>query len=77
MLSIANEVDPLIFCCICFVCDTNHVLPIGGHFQELKIFSEKARPPRMKPLHYKFEFSYIVKGPLLEPLFIAHVLGAL
>ena len=25
MLSIANEVDLLIFCCVCFVCDTNHV----------------------------------------------------
>jgi len=23
MLSIANEVDPLIFCCVCFVCNTN------------------------------------------------------
>ena len=23
MLSIANEVDSLIFCCVCFVCDTN------------------------------------------------------
>ena len=23
MLSIANEVDPLIFCCVCLVCDTN------------------------------------------------------
>ena len=23
MLSIANEVDPLIFLCICFVCETN------------------------------------------------------
>ena len=23
MLSIANEVDPLIFLCVCFVCDTN------------------------------------------------------
>ena len=23
MLSSANEVDPLIFCCVCFVCDTN------------------------------------------------------
>ena len=23
MLSIVNEVDPLIFCCVCFICDTN------------------------------------------------------
>ena len=23
MLSIVNEVDPLIFCCVCFVCNTN------------------------------------------------------
>ena len=27
MLSIANEVDPLIYWCICFVCDTNYVFP--------------------------------------------------
>ena len=25
MLSIANEVDLLIFCCVYFVCNTNHV----------------------------------------------------
>ena len=29
MLSIANEVDSLIFCCVCFVCDTNYVFPTG------------------------------------------------
>ena len=27
MLSIANEVDPLLFRYMCFVCDTNHVFP--------------------------------------------------
>ena len=27
MLSSANEVDPLIFCYICFVCDTNMCFP--------------------------------------------------
>ena len=27
MLSIANEVDLLIFHCVCFVCNTNHVFP--------------------------------------------------
>ena len=27
MLSIANEVDPLIFHCVCFVRNTNHVFP--------------------------------------------------
>ena len=27
MLSIANKVDPLISCCVCFVCDTNYVFP--------------------------------------------------
>ena len=27
MLSIANEVNPLIFRCVCFVCNTNHVFP--------------------------------------------------
>ena len=27
MLSIANEVDPLIFCGICFVYDTNYIFP--------------------------------------------------
>ena len=27
MLSIVNEIDPLIFCCVCFVCDTNYVFP--------------------------------------------------
>ena len=26
MLSIVNEVDPLIFRCICFICDTNMYL---------------------------------------------------
>jgi len=31
MLSIANEMDPLIFRCMCFVCDTNHVFPTIGH----------------------------------------------
>ena len=77
MLSIVNDVDPLIFRCVCFVCDTNNIFPTGRHFQELKIFSEKARPSRMKPLHCKFEFSCIVKDPLLEPLFIAHVLRAM
>ena len=30
MLSIANEVDPLIFCCMCFVCDTNYIFPTIG-----------------------------------------------
>ena len=25
MLSIVNEIDPLIFRCVCFVCNTNHV----------------------------------------------------
>ena len=29
MLSIANEVDSLIFCCVCFVYDTNYVFPTG------------------------------------------------
>ena len=77
MLSTMNDVDPLIFRCVCFVCDTNNIFPTGRHFQELKIFSEKARPSRMKPLHCKFEFPCIVKGPLLEAFFIAHVLGAL
>ena len=27
MLPIANELDPLIFRCVCFVCDTNYVFP--------------------------------------------------
>ena len=29
MLSIANEVDSLIFRCVCFVCNTNYVFPIA------------------------------------------------
>ena len=28
MLSIANEIDSLIFRCVCFVCNTNYVFPI-------------------------------------------------
>jgi len=30
MLSIVNEIDSLIFRCVCFVCDTNYVSPIIG-----------------------------------------------
>ena len=41
------------------------------------IFSEKAKPFKMKPLHCKLEFPCIVKGPLLEPLSVAHDLGPL
>ena len=31
MLSIVNEVDPLIFHYVYFVCNTNHVFPTIGH----------------------------------------------
>ena len=30
MLSISNEVDPLIFYCVCFVCGINYVFPTGA-----------------------------------------------
>ena len=39
MLSIANEVDPLIFRCVCFVCDTNYVLLQNTH--EIALLKEQ------------------------------------
>ena len=40
MLSIANEVNPLIFCCICFVFDTNYVFPTNwSYFDSLNIIT--------------------------------------
>ena len=42
MLSITNEVDPLIFRCVCFVCDTNmyfsnrYIYPTVGYKQWLE-----------------------------------------
>ena len=37
----------------------------------------KVQAFKNKALHCKFEFPYIVKGPLLEPLSTSHDLGAL
>ena len=40
MLSIANEVDLLIFLCVCFVCDTIYVFPTSKTLNSLDLSSE-------------------------------------
>ena len=51
MLSIANEIDPLIFYCIYFVCDTNMYL--SYNYKDVKKFKMSKQLELLALLHFK------------------------
>ena len=51
MLSIANEIDPLIFYCIYFVCDTNMYL--SYNYKDVKKFEMSKQLELLALLHFK------------------------
>ena len=63
MLSIANEVDPLIFRCVCFVCDTNMYFSNIGDL-ELKL--QKVEATVVKEFKDSNEYSDELCGYYVE-----------
>jgi len=62
VLSIANEVDSLIFHCVCFVCDTNYVFPTLGAIQ-----MSRATPSLKAHKRWVLFYSYSLYFLFLHP----------
>ena len=70
MLSIANKIDPLIFFCVCFVCDTNYVFPTVSARDPLLVKGKQKCAPMYqlkKPLPF---FKIMVHSSNLDKAFL-------
>ena len=66
MLSIVNEVDPLIFHCVCFVCDTNMCFSNSinirkGFKQRQNVWNKRTKE------HKKSELGFLGKYLRVQP----------